>query len=334
MDEKDRINGTESAEADAPEEESNAARLLRILGDKAIPDAPDTALRRAEDKNKKKKQPDDERKTQDGAVIGDGLAESNAAKRVRVLTPADFGEKDDNPVKMSASEKMANFWYHHKWKLIVGTFFAVVLGICIVQLASKTTPDVCVMYMGPEYINATENESINSAITSLMQDYNGDGEIELQFAQIVFLNEQQIKTREAAAHAKGENFIFDATANASNYEQFSYEVMTGETVIFFLDPAAYENMIDMGMGIFLSLDEIFGETPDSAIDEYGIRLGDTGAYEYFTALKKLPSDTVVCMRDVRTMSFYKGEKKTADTFERHISMMRDFIGFTAPEETK
>ena len=334
MNDKDIVELHDESEnqQEVREEESNAARRLRVLGDKAIPQAPDTALSRAEKKKKNTRNLPEERLTQREDVVGDAIGESNAAKRIRVLTADDFKDEPEKPIRMDTADKITNFWYHHKWKVIIGTFFAVIFGICIAQFASKTTPDICMMYVGPQYINASDNESINRALTSVMSDYNSDGKVGLQFATIVYLNEDQVKAKEDAAHARGEYFVFDAAANSSNLEQFNYEVMTGNTVIFLLDPAMYEDIMDKGMGIFLKLSDVFDELPDAAIDEYGIRLGDTELYSYFTALKNFPRDTVLCIRDVRTMSFYKGKKKMSDILERHVQMMRDLVMFSDPEQ--
>ena len=45
------------------------------------------------------------------------------------------------------------------------------------------------------------------------------------------------------------------------------------------------------------LAEVFGETPEGAIDAYAIRLGDTELYKNSPALHILPADTVICLHE-------------------------------------
>ena len=49
-------------------------------------------------------------------------------------------------IKLTSSNKfltwLSNFWYYNKWKVIVITFFAVVVIVGVVQMVGKTDPDI------------------------------------------------------------------------------------------------------------------------------------------------------------------------------------------------
>lgn len=331
---KEEPVGSEQTQSQAPdgtETESNAAKILRIMGDKAIRTQPETTVSKKEAELKKrfgKYMPEEERKTQAEGVVGEAFNESGKAKVVRVLSASDVGADD-----VKAEEKgnwFSNFWYHHKWKTIIIAFFAVVIGICMAQMLTKDTPDVNILYVGPQYLDATDGERISDTLKSLMHDYNGDGEIGIRFSDIVYLNEQQIEAKKEYANLQGEPFVYDMAGNMSNYEQFQYEVMVGDSVIYLLDPAIYDEI--KGDQLFLELSEIMGETPEGALDEYGIPISELEAYDYFTALRLLPKDTVLCIRRVSAMSYFKGEEKAAAALECHKAMLSDLFGFKAPAE--
>ena len=75
--------------------------------------------------------------------------ESNAAKRIRML-----GEEiaEDKPVDEKEIDKVGNFWYHHKWKVIIIGFFTFVILTASIQFFSRQNPDVNLMYSGPDYM--------------------------------------------------------------------------------------------------------------------------------------------------------------------------------------
>ena len=105
------------------------------------------------------------------------------------------------------------------------------------------------------------------------------------------------------------------------------EVVAGNSVIYMLDPLLYESVKDAG-GL-LPLAEVLDEIPQAAIDEYGIRLGDTALSESITGLQRLPEETVLCIRKVSTMSVFKGQKKSEEAHARHVELFRQIAAFEA-----
>ena len=43
-------------------------------------------------------------------------------------------------------KKFENFWYYHKWKVIIAVFFVVVFIVCSLQMCSRDEQDITVMY--------------------------------------------------------------------------------------------------------------------------------------------------------------------------------------------
>lgn len=302
------------------EEESAAARRLRILGDRALQREFDTPYKREQEKKKKLEAltGKEERKTQEEGIINENYSDSAESQVVNVLST---GESDDGPA--AKGNWFANFWYHHKWKVIIALFVCVIVTVCSIQFFSKVTPDVYLMYVGPTYVNATANGEIGEELSKYCPDYNKDNKNKAQFSQILYLNSDQVAAKKAEAEKFGEAFSFNAETNAKNYEQFTYEVMGGETVIYLLDPALYETI--KGDNILMKLEEVLGEKPENAYDDYAICLKDTDAYKNNTALQTLPGDTMVCIRRVMGMSFFTGKDKAEKALNNHSDYLEKII---------
>lgn len=251
----------------------------------------------------------------------------SAAARIMHGLGEDQEQRPEIPVeKVSFLE---NFWYHHKWKTIAVVFVAIVVCVCVAQMNARETPDVYILYAGPYGFAQNEVFNIRDAMRQVMEDYNGDGERGIAFSDFFYLNEKQIEQARAEAEAAGVTFYMDMMQNSQTLERFELEVFGGESVICILDPALYEQV--KSAGGLLPLSEIFESAPDTAVDAYGIRLADTEFARYFSSMQVLPEDSVLCIRRVSTMSVFKGQKKTEQVHQYHVSMFRSLVEFTFPE---
>ena len=268
---------------------------------------------------------ENEKKQLSGEEPGD-IPESAAARVMRGLGQ----DKESRPeIVVDKVGFWENFWYHHKWKTIIISFVVLVLVVCVVQMGTRDKTDVYVMYAGPGYLTANEARSVQDAMKQVMDDYNGDGEKGVLLADFNCLNEEQIAEKEALAAEQGVDLIFDNYGNAAVYEQYEMEVIAGESVIYILDPALYENVKKAG-GL-LPLTEVLGETPEGAIDDCGIRLADTKFARYYSAMDVFPEDSVLCIRRVSTMSVFKGQKKTERLHAYHVDLFNGIVNFEFPE---
>lgn len=191
-----------------------------------------------------------------------------------------------------------NFWYHHKWKTIIISFFAIVALVCILQMCGKEdSGDINVVAVGP-YNFFSEDSGItdlkNCLATYLPADYDEDGVKKVDIISYTVYSEEQIV-------ALQQQDVFINTANNKNeYDNFYSYVQTGEASILLLDPWLYEEM----QGKLIDLNALLGYMPMGAItsaDEqgkvfcYGVRLGDTALYKENSSMQVLPEDTVICL---------------------------------------
>ena len=233
---------------------------------------------------------------------------------------------------ISVGEKLENFWYYNKWKVIIGAFFLVVAIIVIAQFAGRENPDVYIMYAGESYLNVTGVDGMRNAFRAVIDDYNGDGEHGIMLTTLTCHSDEQIAEREEAAREETREFYVDRSANMQNIKSFDAEIFAGESVICLLDPWLFDR-VDAAGG-FVPMSEIFTEEELASLELYGnsgIYLRSTKFAKYYTALGNLSEDTVLCIRRISSMSVFKGQKKYERLHDDHVDAFRRIALFEYPE---
>lgn len=206
-------------------------------------------------------------------------------------------------------KKADNFWFYNKWKIIVGAFVALVLGICIWQSCSKESYDTTIMYAGPyQDFNAKETFSgIQSALgVAIPSDYDGNGEKNCDIAVLIIYSDEQIKEFRAEAASESRKIIVNTEMNTQELQKFDQLILAGEYSVCLLDPTLYQRVHSAGG--FRKLSDVLGYTPECANDEYSVRFMDTEFARYFGAFKNMPADTLLCLR---TQSVFGGKNADA-----------------------
>mgnify|MGYP005977256127 CR=1 FL=1 len=81
---------------------------------------------------------------------------------------------------------------------------------------------------------------------------------------------------------------------------------------------------------FLPLADALGYTPANAVDEYAVRIGDTPLGSYFSVLRGLDADTLLCVRRMSSFSFLKGQTRTEKYYSYCIDTFKKIFTFEAP----
>jgi hypothetical protein len=165
---------------------------------------------------------------------------------------------------------------------------------------------------------------------NIMSDYNGDGEKGIMFSSLTCMTETEIQWKYQQAKENGiSNFYIDESANADELKRFEVNLMVGEHIIMFLDPALYKEAA--AACELVPVAEIFDEVPDCAIDEYAISIADTDFYNFFDGVQTIPDDTLIVVRRVSTMTAYR-KSKDADALQQYNNdMVRDLVSFSVGE---
>ena len=87
------------------------------------------------------------------------------------LTPADI------EVKGGFLGWLDNFWFYHKWKVLVSIAVVILVAIMCVQMCGNVSDDLTFMYSGSAYLTTVPNyNQLLGAFEEVMpEDYNGDG---------------------------------------------------------------------------------------------------------------------------------------------------------------
>ena len=89
--------------------------------------------------------------------------------------------------------KLDNFWYYHKWKVIIIAFFAIVIIVGVVQMVGKTDADASVVIAVPETVTPLQSRDISTALGQLLpNDANGDGKKDLDVLAYPIYSEEEL----------------------------------------------------------------------------------------------------------------------------------------------
>lgn len=194
-----------------------------------------------------------------------------------------------------------NYWYHYKWPTIVVAFFVVVLSVCLIQSWTNEEKDILITYAGPTYLAADDKAAIETTLSDTLPEGFGhkgaDGKAGLINYEIY--SKEQMKQIEIDNYEKEDPVSIDPVFNANEYSSLVSLYKTGNGSIYILDRWLYDELFnnDGTTERLKPLSEIFGETPNGAIDAYGIRLGDTAIYQSNPVLKALPADSIICLHE-------------------------------------
>ena len=279
-------------------------------------------------KKNDKAAPNEGRKTQSADAVREDfeIEESNA---MRVLRGT--GEENTNPhesrIEGRKISRAENFWYRHKWHAGLTLCGIAIAVVVLIQIITHVKPDLYIMYTGPAAIVGNRYDKMEAAITSVMEDTNGDGKTAISFADNTYLSADQIDAKKAATSG---TFRFDYQSNNAAFQRYTTEITAGKHMFVMLDPALHDQMASAGA--FVPLDEIFGgEIPASAYGDYGIRLGDTEFYKSDPDINFLPADTVLAVRIPAALDFKSDEKK-AEYAEPYKELLRSIAEYV-PEKS-
>ncbi|MBQ8409648.1 MAG: hypothetical protein IJY39_12385 [Clostridia bacterium] len=215
----------------------------------------------------------------------------------------DFDESklDAAEIKLTSSNRvlgwLENFWYYHKWKVIIILFFAVILTVGVVQMVNKEESDATVVVAVPADLYAEHIEGIDNVLTALIPTGGESGAKNLTLITYPIYSEDELKAANEAETDEDGKYVQKVlqSYNTSKIEEYRSYLQTGECSILFVSEYLYANLRDQNR--LRPVSEVFGEAAPAGTmsDGYGIRLGDTYLYEYFDELKVLPEDTVICL---------------------------------------
>ncbi|MBQ7347055.1 MAG: hypothetical protein IJW55_03785 [Clostridia bacterium] len=222
-----------------------------------------------------------------------------------------------------------NFWYHYKWPVIVIGFFVFVGIVCFAQCSTKETGDVTLAYAGNYTLSGEERERVIDVFNAVAPEKEKDGrtaQMEVLLTDYSVYTEDELRPQYTDAQGNVDLYAFNNAKQVSNdnLTTFGTYVMTGEAAVWLVSEYVYEQRNLAAVAVPLS--ELFETLPESACNDYAIRLGDTALYKYYDALKVLPADTLIVMPH----SYVWGASSDAEKYEEFKAMYYAIVNFQAP----
>ena len=241
----------------------------------------------------------------------------------------DLDPSDPSPAPEGKVEgKLSDFWFYHKWKILIGIAVLVFLIVCLAQLAERKTYDAYLMYVGPVYLDKETVKdllgSVETASDSQKEesgnpaDSNRDGTVTLDLNALVYLSEEQIAERRNAGS------YVDLQENQSAKTHFSQMLTIGEYAILLLDRSLYDETVNSGA--FSPWEDTTGVPPENALDSYGILLSelDIGSENGF---RQLPDNTVLCFRKRSYFSSVNSHVQKEEIYEAERALFCQLIRY-------
>lgn len=170
--------------------------------------------------------------------------------------------------KTKIASFFSNLWYYHKWHILVGALVLIVLAVTITQCMQKDDPDVSILFVGETDIGKAAREGLKAEFKDYYDDVNGDGNKTLS---VTFMGSNDQDTK----------------------ERLQIEVVAGEHYIYFLSKEYFEWLLPYK--VLAPLEDVLGELPEGAVNEYGIELKYLDLAEA-AGFNDMPRDTIVCLR--------------------------------------
>lgn len=227
--------------------------------------------------------------------------------------------------------KLSNFWYYNKWKVIIGAFFAIVLGVGIFQIINREEVDEIVIVATPVYLDAEQRADIDRLLTSQMPKGKDGGVKEMDvYDYAVYSEDEMDEANHTETNEEGQYItVIDKTFNTSEIKAYNDFLSTGECSVLFVSPYLYgelalKDKTENG-DIRLTMAEVFGnDLPEGVMpDGCGIRLGDTEIYKYYEELQVLPEDTVICV----LRSYFYGASSNKEKHAASVELFKNIVTF-------
>lgn len=252
-------------------------------------------------------------------------------------------EPSEVKIKFPFGERAENFWYHYKWHTVIALILVIAITIASVQMCSKTSYDMYVMYAGGSDIKmsgfdgkSSDYERLHSATLRFVSDVDGDGERNLSMLNLFLPSDEQIKEYQESI---GKDEEINYTLLSENDKTFRECMMYGEFYVCILSEHLLKEWSKNGDFVpFLPIADYLPEgskfvTGSGASAEEGtyVLASDYGVYLSSTPLADNPgyealgSDTVICIRMYSELSNRFNKKEGLEHFRNSEEVLRRML---------
>ena len=214
-----------------------------------------------------------------------------------------------------------NFWYHYKWHTILAAIGIFAVLFCTLSMCRRQEPDYYFYYAGPGQLSGDEQRAV---VSSLARASGEDGHNAAVSITVLFLmtNDQITRWNE---ENEGSGYSVNGAQIMQNRELLSDEIMTGNAIIFFMDPEVLASTQESSDAFLPIRDFAPAGTPDEAFaSEYGIDLRYT-VFASDPAFRAFPEGTVVAIRNgISALTLFQRDK-ALENRARYEALLRRWL---------
>lgn len=234
----------------------------------------------------------------------------------------------DIKIKSPLLTKLENFWYYYKWHSLIALFIILVVTVCTVQMCSKSSIDIYIMYAGDKEITRTSSDGnippYNQAVSSLesvAEDYDGDGRVVVSFSTLFCPTDEQIEEIEGS----GDKEI--SSLAATDRKTLADRMYVGEYYICFFSPHVYEEYKQRdGISLFMPIANYAPENNElEYYNEYAVKLSSTSLYDDPAIKNAMPEDTLIVMRIKSAAASLFGGAENDERFRRSEEFLKSVL---------
>ena len=95
--------------------------------------------------------------------------------------------KPEEKRELTREEKLKNWWYYHKWHLLIALVAVLVVGDIAADILTqrRNQPDYSVAYVGSSYLPEDTVVQLTEALALLGEDLNGNGKVQVALHQYI-----------------------------------------------------------------------------------------------------------------------------------------------------
>ena len=204
-----------------------------------------------------------------------------------------------------------NYWYHYKWPTIFVAIAVLAVIIIVAQMSERKEYDFQYVYAGPVTLSTQDTAAMGEVLGGLADQ-------ERFPSPEVAVTAYYLKAQSQMTADDG----YTAQLLQSNRDAFGGQILSGNALIFFMDPLFYAEQGEAALGL-LKVRDYLPDVPDGAlVGEYGLRLDATVLYGH-ECFRRLPGDTVVCLRTaVSVQASITGREEALAYHDRYEDVFR------------
>ncbi|MDO5601704.1 MAG: hypothetical protein Q4G07_02940 [Oscillospiraceae bacterium] len=139
----------------------------------------------------------------------------------RNIRPEDLQTPSSAPP--DGKKKWENFWYYHKWHVLLGAVGLIVAVMLIYSFCSIVKPDYQITLLSPVSRSSAALEELEKQFSAFGKDLNGDGKVIVQVQQYTL------------ASTEKDLQMMNPQINMAGTAQLQGDAQVGSTVIFLTD---------------------------------------------------------------------------------------------------